>query len=137
MANQRCAPGSEAQSDLLQATVNKALGYPIAGTHVGGGRHVDMPATWDGQGATPPGWTKHAVPVWHKDSATTWVPITDAMAAALQGGPAQARLDATERGRITAAIAARVIVDPEAQGASPKASAAGQAAQGAKDALRK
>ena len=27
------------------------------GTHIGGGRHVDMPDTWDGIGQVPPGWS--------------------------------------------------------------------------------
>lgn len=123
MANQKCAAGSDATCDALQAIVNKALGYPKIGVHVGGGLHVVMPPTWDGQGAVPAGWTKSAVPVWMKDALTSWVPIPDTQATVLQGAPAQALLSAGEQTTLAAAIAARVTIDPEAQGAGPKVSA--------------
>lgn len=123
MANQKCTPGADAASDALQAIINKALGYPKIGTHIGGGRHCAMPGTWDGQGEVPPGWTKHAVAVWTKDALTAWVPITDAQVVALQAAPAQALLSGAEQATLAAAITARVTVDPEALGGSPKVSA--------------
>src|SRR5688500_8564277 len=129
MAEQKCTPGNEPQSDALVALLNKALAYPSPGVQVGAGKHVVMPATWNGTGKTPLGWTKTAAPVWVKDSGTAWVPIPDTLAATLQGAPAQARLTPGEQGTLMGAIAARVAIDPEAQGASPKASAAVQAAQ--------
>lgn len=42
------------------ALENKTLGYPLKGVHVGPGPHVPMPATWDGVGPVPPGWTAYS-----------------------------------------------------------------------------
>jgi hypothetical protein len=123
MANQKSTPGADAAGDALQLIVDKALAHPKVGSHVGSGRHVNMPPTWDGQGACPPGWTQHAVSVWTKDTLTAWVPITDAQVALLQAAPAQALLSGAEQVTLAAAITARVTVDPEALGGSPKASA--------------
>lgn len=129
MATQRCVADTEVRNNELQAIVNKALGLPRKGVHIGGGTHCSMPDTWDGNGDPPPGWTKHATPVWSADATNSWLPISDAMATELLTAGPQSRLTGPERARLSAAIAARANVDPEAQGASPKASAAGQAAE--------
>lgn len=128
MANiRKCASGTEAASDALVAIIDKALAYPKKGTRVGGGRHAAMPETWDGQGRTPPGWTKHAVANWVASAASAVVPITDDMATLLQRPAALARLNAGEQTVLLTAIAARSDVDTEAGEFRPKASAAGQA----------
>lgn len=121
MANsQKCATGTEANADALLAIVVKALAYPQIGTHVGGGIHVTMPPTWDGTGPCPPGWTKQPVAVWVQTVNAAAVPVSDALAALLQGAPAQARLSGTEKTTLSAAIAARAIVDLEAGVYVPK-----------------
>jgi hypothetical protein len=117
--------------DALCVIIDKALGFPRAGTPVGGGIHVPMPQTWDGQGATPLGWTKRATAVWVASASDAAVPLSDQMAAELQGATAQARLTAQERTTLAAAIAGRTQVELENR--SPKANAA----QGATEETRK
>lgn len=53
---------TDTKTNCLTAVVleNKVLGFPLVGVHVGGGIHVDMPATWDGNGLVPPGWTAYS-----------------------------------------------------------------------------
>lgn len=121
MANvQKSASGTEANMDALGLIVSKALGYPIVGTHVGGGLHVSMPATWDGQGACPPGWTKVAVSTWVASASSAALPISDAMATQLQSAPALSRLTPGEQGQLTAALSGRGNVDLEAGAFTPK-----------------
>lgn len=125
MANiQKCAQGVEATNDALSAIVSKALAYPKPGAHVGGGIHVNMPATWDGQGATPIGWTKQPVANWVASPVDSAVPISDALAAQLQAGPAQALLSGAEQATLAAALLARTSIDLEAGNYLQKASAA-------------
>lgn len=126
MAKDKSATGTEAQMDALRATVDKALGFPRSGRHVGGGIHVPMPDTWDGQGPTPPGWTKNATAVWVASATDAAVPLSDDMATELQKPESQARLTAPERATVTAAIAGRS--DVELNGRTPKANAAQGAA---------
>ncbi len=124
MANvQKCAQGLEATNDALNAIVNKALGYPKIGTRLGGGIHVPMPPTWDGQGATPPGWTKQVVANYVASALDSALPLPDALVAQLQAGPAQALLSAAEQLTLATAIAARVTVDLDAGGRVPKPTA--------------
>ncbi len=124
MANlQRCATGTEAANDALNDVVSKAMALPAAGAHIGGGRHVDMPQTWDGQGATPPGWTKRATANYVINASTAALPLEDSLVTILQGGQAQARLTGPEIATLAQAIAGRVTVDLDAGGYVPKASA--------------
>lgn len=130
MANiQRCATDTEARCDALVGIIDKALGYPRAGVHVGGGKHAAMPATWDGTGPTPPGWTKHATVSWVASATSAAVPIPDSLSTLLQRPESLGRLSVAERNTLNAAIAGRTNVDTEAGGHVPKASAAGQAAE--------
>ena len=46
-------------SQSMLARANKAGGYPARGTNAATGLPAG-PETWDGQGATPPGWTRAA-----------------------------------------------------------------------------
>lgn len=113
--------GTEASMDALSATIDKALDFPRVGIHVGAGPHVTMPLTWNGQGATPLGWTRRATTVWVTSATDCALPLPDEMAALLQGEPAQSRLTPQERATITAAIASRSQVNLE--GRSPKVDA--------------
>lgn len=51
--------GNSAALEAAAALLDKAYGYPLRGTHIGTGKHVGMPDTWDGLGRVPPGWTSH------------------------------------------------------------------------------
>jgi hypothetical protein len=126
MAKDKSATGTESEMDAVRVVIDKALGFPKAGQHVGSGIHVPMPQTWDGQGPTPPGWTKSASSVWVASATDAAIPLSDALAAELQGAPAQARLTGSERATLATAIAGRSQV--ELDGRTPKASAAQGAA---------
>jgi hypothetical protein len=117
--------------DAVCVIVDKALGFPRAGVHVGGGIHVPMPGAWDGQGPTPPGWTKRATTPWVASATDAAVPLPDVMAADLQLPAAQARLTGQEKTTLAAAVAGRSLV--EFDGRIPKASAVQGAAIEAKD----
>lgn len=127
MATDKSATGTEAEMDELCAIIDKALGYPRPGVHGGGGIHVPMPATWDGQGPTPPGWTKRATTPWVASATDAAAPLSDEMATELQRGAAQARLTGAERAKLATALAGRVQV--ELSGRTPKAKAAEKAAE--------
>jgi hypothetical protein len=119
--------GTEAECDDIVALVDKALEYPKRGTHRGGGRHVSMPTSWNGSGATPPGWAKRHVQNWVTSASDAAVPLSDADVALLNAPEAQARLTVAERSRLAAKMNARNNV--EIEGRSPKAEAAGKAAE--------
>ena len=124
MANiQKCVAATEANNDALLAIISKALGYPQKGAHVGGGAHVNMPATWDGTGNTPPGWTKQPTANWVNTALDSAIPITDAMATALQQPGALANLSGAEQTVLSAALATRANKDLDGAAYSPKASA--------------
>jgi len=113
MANvQKSVPGTALASSNLVGIITKCLGgYPRIGTHSGLGGHVNMPPTWDGSGQLAPGWTKVPQVFWSATALDAQVPIDDAMAAQLQIPANQARLTAPELATLTAALAARVLVD--------------------------
>ncbi len=48
---------SRSEAENLRRVCNVSRDMPLRGTRVGGGIHVPMPATWDGSGAVPLGWT--------------------------------------------------------------------------------
>lgn len=121
---QKVAHGTEASNDSLNLIVSKAMGHPKVGTHVGGGVHVNMPATWNGSGPTPPGWTKQVVAVYVASASDTVLPLPDTLVSILQGGPAQSLLTGPEIATLAAAISGRVTVDLDAGTYSPKANAA-------------
>jgi len=120
---QKCVAGTDSAGDALVAIINKALGYPKKSAHVGGGIHVNQPATWDGTGATPPGWTKNATPNYVNTALDAVVPISDAMATALQQAGPRALLSAGELTTLDAAILARADKDLASATYIPKASA--------------
>jgi hypothetical protein len=125
MANiRKCFAGSEAASDALAAILNLAMVYPKKGTHVGGGNHCSMPETWDGNGPTPPGWSKNYRAVYVASTVSAAIPISDADAAELQHPAVLARLTAQQQTTLANAIAARANVDLEAGAFLPKVSGA-------------
>jgi hypothetical protein len=124
----RVATGTEAQMDALSAVVDKALGFPMRGTNVGGGQHVVSPETWDGTGETPLGWTKSATAPWTASATDAVLPIPDDLVTELQRPAAQVRLTGGERATLATAIAARTAVVLD--GRTPKARAAEKAAEG-------
>jgi hypothetical protein len=127
MANVTCVPGIEVTNDALVVIVDLAAGMPAIGVHIGGGIHVNMPPTWDAQGATPPGWTKHLETNWVQGPLVSAVPMSNSDVTLLQAAPAQARLSVGQIATLAAAIAARVPVDLEAGAYIPKASAVASA----------
>jgi hypothetical protein len=121
MGTQRCAHGTEANSDALVVLMGKALGLPSRGTYSGGA--VVIQETWDGTGPTPLGWTSQASTNLVASAQSSAVPIPDEMAAQLQQPAALARLSGPERGTLVAAIAGRIDTDTETGGYVPKARA--------------
>lgn len=86
--------------------LDKAHALPVRGTHTGGGIHVPMPETWDGNGPVPPGWTSHQA---HRNDplATVWLPEPETQTKL-------ARLTVGERAQLAAArAAADVHPEPE------------------------
>jgi len=118
----KCVPGTEAANDALNVSVNKGLGFPQRGTHVGDGVHVDMPQVWDGTGRTPPGWTSSAVDNWTTSTLDSQLPISDEMANKLQSPEALLRLSIDERTALQAALLTRIDVDLSSY--TPKSSSA-------------
>jgi hypothetical protein len=103
----KIATGTEAQMTALQATIDKALGYPRRGINIGDSPFAPViPETWDGTGDVPVGWTETATSPW-LDGATAVLPLPDDLAAELQAAPAQARISPAERAAIIAAISSR------------------------------
>jgi hypothetical protein len=87
---------------------DKLLGYPQAGVHVGGGRHVAMPATWDGNGAVPIGWTSYkGSSRQHPTLPQYATPLDNECPAAMANGR-RARLNGSEQAKMTADLAAAV-----------------------------
>jgi len=108
---QKGVPGLETASDALNVIVAKCTGHPKIGSHIGGGLHVSMPPSWDGQGGCPPGWTKQPTAVWVISATDTVLVIDDTLATALALPANQARLTSAEITTLNAALAARVSVD--------------------------
>ena len=129
----KCVSGTSAAGDTLVAIINKAMGYPKKSTHVGGGIHVVQPATWDGTGATPPGWTKNATANYVNTSLDAAVPISDALATALQQAGPRSLLSAGELTTLDAALLARADKDLTLAAYIPKASAVAAGAAVADD----
>jgi hypothetical protein len=97
--------GTSLECDALAAIADKLLGYPTGNTswtHVGGGRHVEMPAK---PGA--PGWTKeHGAVRQHPTNPLLCAyPIDAALEAAAAGDTS--KLSGTEKTTLTTSIAAK------------------------------
>lgn len=95
-----------------EATQDKLLGYPLVGVHIGGGRHVDMPATWDGSGDVPPGWTSYKGSTRQHPTLAQWATPLDDQAAAAMANGRRAKLSALEQTKMSADLAAAVVSLP-------------------------
>lgn len=92
--------------NALAGVLDRAWSQPAIGVHVGGGIHVSMPATWDGNGPVPPGWTSHQA---HRNDPieTIWLPEPET-------ATKLARLTAGERAQLAAARAQAEPHEPDA-----------------------
>ena len=70
MTDRYTLPHSAAQAASIVAALNTLDDYPSRGVHVGRGRHVDIPDTWDGAEPCPPGWTRGHQPTAHPTEPT-------------------------------------------------------------------
>jgi hypothetical protein len=66
------AIGTRQECDAVKATRDKLLGPAVPGVRCGGGIHAPMPATWNGEGEVPAGWTGYAGPVEHPTTKGEW-----------------------------------------------------------------
>ncbi len=122
-----------ATNEGLRGLIDKALGFPKRGVQVGIGPHVNMPLTWDGNGPTPPGWSKTAVDL-HTGPLNSALELPDQIMAMVNGPEAQSRLSGPERAQIAQASASRVTIDLPGQGyAPPSANASVALNQGLKN----
>lgn len=103
----RVYPGTEAECRAVAAAVDKALGYPRRGEHVGEGRHVVMPEAWDGTGECPPGWTATHEWVWADANGCIYSLSDETVTAALAAGSV---LSQTEKNTVVNASGARVTI---------------------------
>jgi hypothetical protein len=60
-------------------TIRKKAGEPEPekGSHIGNGRHVTMPESWDGNGKIPPGWSGLSGVVFDAEKGSYTVEILD------------------------------------------------------------
>lgn len=94
--------------DLTQAealellAIRKKAGEPAPekGTHIGGGRHVPMPESWDGTGKVPAGWSGLSGVTLNVEKNSYAVEVID-LATAMKS-----KLSATEIKKIEDAISA-------------------------------
>ncbi len=114
--NQPCVQGSEANCEALVRVITKALGGHFVGTHVGDGRHVSMPGSWNGFGPVPPGWTSRHATTFFSSVSTCQVHIPAAMETELAAAPAQARLTPADRDVLNDSLAAIAVVNLDTYG---------------------
>lgn len=95
-----------AAREAIATILDKAHQLPRVGTHVGGGAHVNMPATWNGTGPVPVGWTSFQA---HRNAGVDaiWLPEPET-------ATRLARLTPGEQAQLAAArAAAEADPDPE------------------------
>jgi hypothetical protein len=97
--------GTRTYCDNVKAARDKLLGSPVRGIRCGGGVHAQMPATWDGVGRVPEGWTGYDGPIENAGSRGTWAvdPGGPETTQALADARA-ARVNTTERTLLTTAV---------------------------------
>lgn len=97
---------TQANNLALAALIERANGGAFPGVPVGAWNRANlMPATWDGTGSTPPGWTRPCGYVWVQNPGITWCQVDDADVASCA---ASANLNATEKSAVAAAAIARI-----------------------------
>lgn len=96
--------------NAIAALLDRAWLQPSRGMHTGGGIHVPMPATWDGNGLVPPGWTSHQA---HRTdpNETVWLPEPET----------QTKLGRLTPGEQAQLAAARAQAEPHDSEATPEA----------------
>lgn len=99
---------TRAEAQVTEQNQDKLLGYPLRGTHVGGGRHVDMPASWDLTGPTPIGWSSYRGTSRQHPTLSQFATRMDPEAPAAMGNGRRTRLTAQEQTRMAADLAAAV-----------------------------
>lgn len=99
-------------ADQTEALQDKLLGLPLAGVHIGGGRHVDMPQTWDRSGAVPPGWTSYKGSTRQHPTLSQWATPLDPDAVNAMGNGRKSRLSLPEQTKMSADLAAAVATLP-------------------------
>lgn len=102
-------PNTNARN-AIAGLLDRAWLQPLRGAHIGGGVHVPMPETWDGNGPVPPGWTSHQA---HRTDPeeTIWLPEPET-------STKLARLTPGEQGQLAAA---RAQAEPHGQEATTTA----------------
>lgn len=110
---------SDAEALALQAAIDSAMGYPRKGVHVGEGRHIDIPESWDGNGNPPPGWSAHYAEIYHAETRTPIIPFDDGDATRLV--PRINVLGQQERAAVSDALGRRAEANIEAEGYQPRA----------------
>jgi hypothetical protein len=101
-----------ASATATEDNQDKLLGYPLPGIHVGGGRHVDMPATWDRSGAVPIGWTSYKGSSRQHPTLLQFATPIDPDATNAMANGRRSRLTASEQTKMTADLAAAVVSLP-------------------------
>jgi len=103
--------GTRAYCDDIKASRDKLIGPPVKGFHMGGGRHCDMPDTWDGVGKVPPGWSGADGPEEHPDRKGEWsVELPSSVSVALADSR-QSRVTPAEKTTLQTAMATAVEKD--------------------------
>jgi hypothetical protein len=100
--------GTRLEAEAVETIEDKLLGYPLAGVHVGGGRHVAMPATWDGSGSVPIGWTSYKGSSRQHPTLAQFATPLDPECPAAMGNGRRSRLSAAEQSKMSADLAAAV-----------------------------
>lgn len=95
-----------------EANQDKLLGYPLRGVQVGGGVHVPMPATWDGNGPVPLGWSSYRGSSKQHPTLTQFATPLDAECPAAMANGRRNRLTALEQTKMSADLAAAVVSLP-------------------------
>jgi hypothetical protein len=96
---------------LYRARVSKLFNYPSRGLQADGSSSPRVPATWNGTGFAPTGWTKLHSRVRKHPTLDQWVVIADAEIQAALGAFGALRLTATERNGVQSSITAAVDLD--------------------------
>lgn len=104
--------GQPVELEEMRAVLDKVLGYPRRGVHVGGGIHVPMPDEWDGQGETPLGWTRTVGEPFLDVEGKLLLEVSDRTAQEVAEADTS-KLSPGEQARLQAALARRVEMSPK------------------------
>lgn len=91
---------------------DKLLGYPLRGTPAGQPAIIQVAATWDGQGAPPPGWSSYRGSSRQHPTLTQFATPLDEQCPAAMANGRRSRLSALEQTKMAADLAAAVVSLP-------------------------